>query len=169
MFHRSKVKLSYILNIIKSHKTRLLQEERFGEAKTKPYNCSNRSNCPLDGQCQIEAVIYSAEVSDGNHFNTTYIGFTADSFKGFYNHNVSFRFKSHRNDCKQANSVWGLKKINGRVPHIMWNIIKKVKLSKDCEFLQTMPKRKIEYLYIPKQGRTDKWKIGGTIQMLYLK
>lgn len=57
-----------LLNIIKRHNTRLLQAERVGKVKTKLCNCRDSNNCPLDGRCLIEGVVYSAKSVIANFF-----------------------------------------------------------------------------------------------------
>ena len=66
IFNRNTIKISYscmtnIGNIIKAHNTKILNNDNRPKAKT--CNCQRRNDCPLDGQCCTNNVIYTAKVT----------------------------------------------------------------------------------------------------------
>ena len=67
-----------IKNIIDGHNKRLNNYEH--EEQTKPCNCRDRANCPLEGECRTKSVVYQAKItSEGK--TETYVGLTAGEFK----------------------------------------------------------------------------------------
>ena len=75
-------------------------------------NCMNKSECPLDGHCLTNNVIYQATVV-ADKSTVTYIGLTENHFKTRYrNHLASFKDKSKKNATHLSRHIWTLKENN---------------------------------------------------------
>ena len=85
-------------------------------------NCRSKENCPLDGKCQTENVIYQATViSESSEMN--YIGSCSTSFKLRYNdHMCSLRNSKYKCKTELANYIWHLKD-NDTNFEIKWRIL----------------------------------------------
>ncbi len=46
----------------------------------KKCNCRKKKDCPLNGECMVDEIVYQATVTTGNK-TETYIGLTANNFK----------------------------------------------------------------------------------------
>jgi hypothetical protein len=54
-------------------------------------NCQKPDECPLDGKCKVDNVVYKAMVTTDDGNTKEYIGMTANPFKERYaNHKTSF-------------------------------------------------------------------------------
>ena len=64
---------------------------------SKRCNCRTKGNCPMDGNCQVQSVVYRATVETAD-CRRDYTGLTALTFKERFNgHQNSMRHRSHRN------------------------------------------------------------------------
>ena len=66
-------------------------------------NCRDKDNCPLDGECLTENVLYETEISCDlpNYTPKVYRGITASKFKLRYaNHKKSFSSEKYSNDSE---------------------------------------------------------------------
>ena len=103
----------------------------------KTCNCikSRRNNCPLNGECLQEAIVYQADVTpnnaDLNNNNTsqptaattkTYYGNTARQFKKRFNeHQETIRNKNSKKHTALSRHCWQLK--DKKIQHeIKWSI-----------------------------------------------
>ena len=96
----------------------------------KMCNCTNREECPLDGKCLTECIVYKVTVTqtESNSNNKeTYIGLTENTFKTRYNlHKSSFKLKHKKISYRIKRKYLGIK--NNNIDHrIEWEIIKKKK------------------------------------------
>jgi hypothetical protein len=78
----------------------------------QPTAKNQMNECPLDGKCKVDNIVYKATVTtitdDGN--TKEYIGMTANPFKERYaNHKTSFNLYNHSSDTKLSKYVWSLK------------------------------------------------------------
>ena len=124
-FNRKTIKVSYsclpnIEAIISGHNKRLLNTND-NTSNTPPCNCRGGiRNCPLEGKCQINSVVYKAEVSHEDK-KATYIG-AATNFKERYrNHILSFKHQKYQGNTNLSSYVWGLKAEN-KAFNIKWSI-----------------------------------------------
>ena len=84
--------------------------------------------CPVDGECLAESVIYTASVNTNNS-SMTYVGLTGDSFKTRFNgHTATFRNREG-NMSTLSSHVWDMedKKIDYEIE---WKIKKKAMMYK---------------------------------------
>ena len=141
MFNRHTLKLSYscmpnIKSIIASHNKTVLSNYTSTPATehVKECNCSKKEQCPLDGQCLTNNIVYQAIVTT-NTTTETYVGL-ATNFKELYrNHTSSFRNHKKKNDTELSKYIWTLKNAN-KPFNIKWRILKKCQpynnISKKC-------------------------------------
>ena len=106
IFNRHTLKLSYsctqnVKSIIKSHNKKVLNEHNSQSQpdNTKTCNCRKKNDCPLNGDCLQNSVVYKATVKAEGTEEKTYIGSTERSFKRrYYEHTSDIKNKSARNN-----------------------------------------------------------------------
>ena len=87
--NRNNVKVSYcctqnVENIIKSHNKKLINSSNHHE---QPCNCRKKEDCPLEGKCRTENIIYKCIASTSGHPDKVYLGTAeGDLKKRYYNH-----------------------------------------------------------------------------------
>ena len=80
--------------------------------QTKNCNCRKSSTCPMDGNCNMESIIYQAEVTTSTT-KETYIGLCDTAFKLRYrNHVCSFRNERYKHATELSKYIWNLKDKN---------------------------------------------------------
>ena len=124
LFNKNNTKLSYCCMpnmeaIITGHNFKILQNK---ESKNKNMcNCAEPSECPLEGKCLSESIIYRATVSTAEG-EKDYIGCSEGKFKlRFNNHTKSFTHKTYRNDTKLSQYIWSLREQDKKFS-ISWEI-----------------------------------------------
>jgi hypothetical protein len=164
IFNRNNVKVSYccmpnVKQILDGHNKATLKKEI---NKTQPSsttcNCRNRNECPLDGQCLKQSIIYQATVTASNSTTPqTYIGLTENTFKTRYtNHKASFNNYSKRSATELSKYIWDLKGKN--ITHnITWKVVRHANSyninSKRCNLCLW---EKYYIIYEPKLGSLNK-------------
>ena len=138
---QNNVKVSYswmpnVAAVINGHNKMLLEPKRI----EKPCNCRAQPECPLDGRCQAQEVVYEAHVGKENE-QKVYIGSTEPPFKKrHYNHKSDMNIESRRNNTELSKHVWRLKETNAPVT-IKWRIAEQAKgysnVSKRCNLCVT--------------------------------
>ena len=111
--------------IIKNHNKNILGKKP--SVDTSTYNCRNKEDCLLNGQCQIGEVVYESTLTSNqqNYKDKKYFGIAEESFKGrLYNYNLSFRNEFYKNDTELSKELWQIKMKN-YTPKITWRIIRK--------------------------------------------
>ena len=90
-------------------------------------NCKSRSDCPMNGLCKLDNVVYQAiiyrkeDISDKKY----YIGVSSTNWKIRYgNHKFSFSHEHQKNQTALSKHYWGLKN-KGLTPDIQWSILKR--------------------------------------------
>ena len=100
IFNRNNVKVSYcctqnVGNIIKSHNKKLINSSNHHE---QPCNCRKKEDCPLEGKCRTENIIYKCIASTSGHPDKVYLGTAEGDFKKrYYNHISSFKNETQMN------------------------------------------------------------------------
>ena len=117
IFNKNTLKISYscMLNLeakITNHnKAILANSSRTNNDEINQCNCRNKSECPLDGYCLTNNVIYQATVVLDKS-TETYIGLTENHFKTRYrNHLASFKDKN-KNATHLSRYIWTLNEKN---------------------------------------------------------
>ncbi|KAJ8021191.1 hypothetical protein HOLleu_38317 [Holothuria leucospilota] len=123
--------------IISAHNKYILTKQNLQPATQNNCNCRTQSQCPLQGNCLTNNIVYQATVTrHDNHKEETYIGLTENTFKTRYNaHKSSFKHKDKRNATALSEHIWKLKDSN--VEHsVKWKLISKARAystsSKTC-------------------------------------
>ena len=130
LFNRNTVKLGYSTTrnfeqIIKGHNLKANQQNE--TLKSQKCNCDIPAQCPLNGECQQENVIYRANVVETENEDVVigeYIGCT-DNFKiRFGNHKKSLNHERYRNETDLSKFIWS-KRDEGVTTKIFWSIMRK--------------------------------------------
>ena len=128
IFNKNTVKISYsctksMAHIIQNHNIKILNQNNTAPINIRTCNCRNKANCPLDGQCLTEAVIYTAKLETPAG-TKEYIGSTERDFKTRYNgHTQSFRTDYKRNATALSQCVWDFNLQPN--PTVKWEITQK--------------------------------------------
>ena len=107
-----------------------------------PVRKSNKDDCPLEGKCLTESVIYQATVTRSDTTKQeTYVGLTENQFKTRYRSHVSsFKNIKYRNSTELSKHIWTLKDANVQYS-IKWKVIKRCRpysnISKRCNLCFT--------------------------------
>ena len=110
-------------SIIASHNAKALASTPNPAVPT--CNCQQAKDCPLNGKCLSDCIVYKATISAPNKPTKFYYGLTERKFKDRYNnHTLSFRSEDYRKDTELSKYVWTLKEL-GIEPKIKWEIIRK--------------------------------------------
>ena len=128
IFNKNTIKISYsttknISKIISAHNRKILQTQNNVQ---EPCRCrGGLKNCPVEGKCLLEGVIYQAEVKSREEGTKIYIGGAATKFRLRYNnHTKSFKNKEYINDTELSKYIWKLKDNNINYD-IKWKVISK--------------------------------------------
>ena len=121
-------------SMIKSHNKKVINKD---VKESKSCNCRVKSECPLNGQCQVTDIIYKCTVLSPDKPNKVYLGTAEGDFKKwFYNHRKSFNNETSANDTTLTKYIWELKETSNSSPALAWSIAKKVppysNISKRC-------------------------------------
>ena len=118
IFNRNTLKVSYkctpnLANFISSHNSKILRQTENPVERT--CNCRQRANCPLDGNCQQDNLVYQATVSHDGGNEETYIGLTSHPFKSRHaNHKKSFKYLKYEKETELSKHIWNIKKKEAR-------------------------------------------------------
>ena len=114
IFNKRTVKMSYrtvpnFKKIISSHNKKLTK----GVPEDPPCNCHNKDECPLDGQCNRNNIVYQATVTPSVGPVETYIGMTKNTFKERQkDHRKSVKHLKWSTETTYSTYIWELKKKN---------------------------------------------------------
>ena len=131
------LKLSYsCLQNVKSEiagcNRRVLRE---AENTTALCNCQKSRTCPVDRKCQLQKVVYKAEVTNAGGEKKIYVGSTGNTFKErFQTHTTTFNKKDHPKATALSRHVWKTKTEDGKNPSIEWSIIGKTNATVNEKF-----------------------------------
>ena len=85
-------------------------------------NCRVKCDCPLDGKCKTDNVIYQATVTTNDN-EIDYIGSTSTTFKARYNdHMCSTRHLKYKAKSELSTYIWELKE-NKIDFNVKWKIL----------------------------------------------
>ena len=102
------------------------------EKKTNPCNCRNKNECPLNGNCKVQSVIYNCTASATQTFKQrVYLGIGEGNLKQrLYNHRHSCKDKRQKNNTALSSYLWGLKENHNQIPKLTWSVVRNI--SKRC-------------------------------------
>ena len=119
IFNRNTIKVSYscmnnVSQIIKQHNRNVSNKK---EKQTNPCNCRNKNECPLNGNCKVQNVIYKCTVSATQTFKQrVYLGIAEGNQKQrLYNYRQSFKDKKHKNDAVLSSYLLDLKENHNQI------------------------------------------------------
>ena len=101
-------------SMMKSHDKKVINKD---VKKLKSCNCRLKSQCPLNGQCQVTDMIYKCTVLSSDKPNKVYLRTAEDDFKKrIYNHKKSFNNEASANDTTLSKYIWELKQTSNLSP-----------------------------------------------------
>jgi len=131
ILNRNSVKVSYscmpnIASRISSHNLKTIEKcKKKGQPRSKTCNCRNTSECPLDGNCLLRAVVYQADIKPAVDSKAIYIGLAEPTFKGRWaDHKSSMTVAEQKNKTKLSTFVWD-KREKGQNCEIKWTVLRK--------------------------------------------
>ncbi len=140
ILNKNTIKVSYsclpnVKDIISAHNKKILRDAD-ATPRTSGCNCRNKNECPLDGHCLADNIIYKAVVStkkdgsDEDIENFSYIGSTSLTFKKrFYSHKSSFSKEDLAGSTELSKFIWSLKR-KSKPFTLKWEIINKSRQSR---------------------------------------
>ena len=118
--------MNNVKSIISTHNKTVISKSTTSNKDKKNCNCRKPETCPMDGNCNMESIIYQSEVTSQTT-RETYIGLCDTPFKLRHrNHTCSFRNKRYRNATELSKRVWNLKDQNIQY-NIKWCKIKQAR------------------------------------------
>ena len=132
LFNRNTIKVSYscMSNIkaeIHKHNKSFLEKAQQKIPYTQLCNCANKKQCPLNGQCLTESIVYQANITANIpvYKEKVYLGVSETTFKVRYgNQKQSFTKQHHKNDMELSKEYWKVKQQNG-TPRTKRTVLKK--------------------------------------------
>ena len=91
---------------ILKHKKNTLQKSQQKHPETQPWNCTNKKQCPLNGQCLTDSIVYLANITANipGYKEKVYLGVSETTFKVRYGKcKKSFTKQRHKNDTELSN------------------------------------------------------------------
>ena len=108
--------------ILSSHTTKFINSSNHHEQQC---NCRRKEDCPLEGKCRTENIIYKGITS--GHPQKVYFGTAeGDIITRYYNHISSFKNEIQMNKTTLAKYVWEQKQRYNITPTLKWYIVKSV-------------------------------------------
>ena len=87
----------------KHKKNILVEKAQQSNPDTQLCNCANKKQCPLNGQCLTESIVYQANITANipGYKEKVYLGASETTFKVRYgNHKKWFTKQHHKNDME---------------------------------------------------------------------
>ena len=129
IFNRNNIKVSYscmsnVKTSISNHNRQVLKQQAEPSASC---NCRSLNECPLNGKCLTESLVYQAEITATDVGETKiYIGMTSGTFKKRYaNHKKSINNPRYSSETELSKYVCELKN-KKRDFNIKWSVLKRV-------------------------------------------
>ena len=111
-------------NFISSHNKKLLNSRT---GNIKPCNCTNKDECPLNGKCQVQGIVYKCIASTSINPDKIYLGSSEGDFKKRYNNRTkSFRHKRYSKETTISKNISEIKKEYNEISTLKWPIVKSV-------------------------------------------
>ena len=129
IFNRKTLKISYsctknIFRIFNNHNKEIIKEfhdrTNNNNSKQNECNCKIRMNCPMNGLCNLDNVIYQGIIYPKENVKDrkTYIGISSMKWKSRYaNHKFSSSHEHLKNQTALSKHFWSLKN-KGLTPEI---------------------------------------------------
>ena len=112
--------------MVKSHNNSVKRKSGNNDRQPKGrrYNCRDKMQCPMDGNCQISSIVYKATVQvTGKDRQNEYISLMEPAFKKRHGHHLTpFRNETHEKSTELSKCVWNLKRQNSEYS-LGWSVI----------------------------------------------
>ena len=107
--------------IIKGHNKKIVQKDM---QETLDCNCRVRTDCPLNGDCRKESVIYKCTATSCDS-KKVYLGLTEGEFQKqrHYGHVNSFKNEFYINSPTLSSYIWEIKKRKNVTPTHTWEVL----------------------------------------------
>ena len=111
--------------IIKGHNKKIVLKEI---QEALECNCRVKTDCPLNGDCRKESIIYKCTATTCNS-KKLYLGLTEGEFKKqrYYDHVKSFKNEFYANSTTLPSYVLEMKKRKNVAPALTWEVLGTVK------------------------------------------
>ena len=108
--------------IVKGHNKKIVQKET---QETLECNCRVKTDCPLNGDCRKESVIYKCAATTCNS-KKVYLGLTEGEFKKqrCYDHVKSFKNEFYDNSLTVSSYLREMKKRKNVAPALTWEVLR---------------------------------------------
>ena len=128
LINRNTVKISYscmpnMERIISSRNTKILTD---CPAQSKTCNCSKNTVCPLDGNCQVDNLVYQTTVEAENDTKEYYIGLASTTFKARWHTHKSSIKNEEVNQTSLSRHIRKLEKKNIKYK-LSWKLVDRAK------------------------------------------
>ena len=106
VINKNNVKVSYscmpsVSSHISSHNITTLKKFRSKNTNPRTCNCNEADSCPLNGECQVSAVVYQGTIEIPNGEKRNYIGLAEPIIKGrWFDHMTSCNDRQYENKSK---------------------------------------------------------------------
>ena len=87
-------------------------------------NCRSKANCPLNGECLTQCLVYEATSTTFSNSFVYYGTFEGEFNSRYNNHTKSFRHRECMNETELSKHVWNVKD-HGLDNNLTWEIQKK--------------------------------------------
>ena len=132
IFNYNTLKVSYscmsnMRAVIRRHNNYILSKDNdLNSTDARTCNCRRKDQCPLDGLCLTQCIVYKATVHTADESEQKeYTGLTATTFKQRYSsHQQSLRHRDKQNSTALSKHVWSLKDA-GKEYSIKWSVHRK--------------------------------------------
>ena len=111
--------------IIKRHNRKVTSKLR---DETPKCNCRKKGECPIEGNCQVNSIVYICDV----------IRLLPKSVlkSCFYNHDLSFKHKRYSSKTTLSSYMWHLKSVSSETRNLNWSVLRCIppysNISKKC-------------------------------------
>ena len=113
---------------IHKHNKNTLEKAQQKHPDTQLCNCTNKKQCPLNGQCLTKSIFHQANITANprGYKEKVYLGASEITFKVYNitNHKKLFTKQHHKNDTELFQEYWKVKEQNG-IPRIKWKVLRK--------------------------------------------
>ena len=109
---------------IRKHNKNILEKAQQNNADTQLCNCSNKNQCPLNGQCLTESIIYQANITANipGYKEKVHLGISETIFKVYKKNRLQNKIiKTIRSYLRE---YWKVKQQNG-ISRIKWKVLRK--------------------------------------------
>ena len=126
IFNKNTVKVSYSCMPNISHIISGVNKKKLSPpGHNKPCNCRVKPSCPLNGDCQVQCIVYEAEVKADGEDSKIYTGLSEPPFKvRFANHQTSMKHRKYENSTELSKCVWQLRD-SGKEHQVAWRVVEK--------------------------------------------